>query len=293
MPVMPDGFVPLVSGYSHGGPGGVQRTDVAGGAARYAQDWDQGIQRFEIKLLLDKTQYAVWIAFYQYSIQKGALAFDMRLDSGFGTALHSVHIVPGSYSLSHTGGKHVTVTFTVEALSAAYALSDGEVAAYGLDADTLPAGMNPLLSGYGHDGPGGVVRDDINGGLAAYALDWDNGVQTFRCTLFLEPAQYRRWVVWYHRLIGKGVQSFEMPLDSGFGLVPHLANIIPGTYSATRSGLNMVVSFAVEAESTVYQLGEDGAGDLLDIYDVYGVGIPDLFDRIAQFANVDTLVLDF
>ncbi len=293
MPMIPDGFVPLVTGYTHGGPGGVLRTEVAGGPARYTQDWDRGVQRFDVRLLLDKTQYAVWIAFWQYGIEKGALAFDMRLDSGFGPALHSVYIVPGTYALSHTGGKHVTVTFTVEALSGAYALTDEEVAAYGLDADTLPSGMVPLLSGYGHNGPGGVVRDDVDGGLGAYALDWEGGVQAFRCTLFLQPAQYRRWVVWYHRLIGKGAQSFSMPLDSGFGVVPHLVNIIPGSYSASRSGLNMVVSFGCEAESTVYQLGEDGAEDLLEIYDVYGTGIPALFDRIAQFANVDTNVLDF
>lgn len=293
MPTIPAGFSPVVSGYSHGGPRGVVRTEVAGGAARYALDWDRGTQHFQVKLHLDKVQYAVWVAFYEYTIQKGAIAFDMPLDSGFGLAPHSVHIMPGSYSLSHTAGTLVTVDFAVEALSGAYALTDEAVSAYGLNPAELPSGLQPILSGYGHDGPGGAVRDETGGGVAAYAMDWEGGVQRFNCTLILPPEQYRRWAVWYHRLIGKGVQTFGMPLDSGYGLVPHQVNIMPGSYSATRNGTITLVSFAVDAESTVYQLGEDGAADLLDLYGVYGRGITSLFDRISLFSNGDTNVLDF
>lgn len=120
MPTMPRGFIPTVSAYSHGGPDGVLRTEVSGGAARYALDWDRGTQKFNVTLILDKLQFSVWNAFFTHSIKKGALTFDMQLDSGFGTDTHAVNIMPGSYNAARTGGIATVVSFVVEAESKAY-----------------------------------------------------------------------------------------------------------------------------------------------------------------------------
>ncbi len=114
MPTLPNGFVPSSSSYSFDEPGGVMRTDVDGGMPRYALDWDRGVQRFKITLVLDLMEFSVWTAFYHFQIAKGAIAFDMPLDSGFGVELHTVNIKPGSYSAARTGGALMVVSFIAE-----------------------------------------------------------------------------------------------------------------------------------------------------------------------------------
>lgn len=295
MPSMPNGFIPEVSGYSHGGPAGIARTEVAGGSSRYIRQWDGGAQQFSCSLILDKTQYSVWSAWYHQVIKKGAIAFDMLLDSGLGLQPHNVNIVPGSYTVSAVDGANLRVSFTAEGGSSAYGMTDADVsafaAAYGLTADALPSDFIPLVSNYSHDGPGGVEFSD--GGVSAYALAWDRGLQKFNVTLMLTADQYKMWAVWFHRLIGKGARAFDMMLDSGFGVEPHTANILPGTYSAARSENMTIAAFSVEAESKAYQLTEDEAAGLVGLYNTYSSDFNALLQRLEQFATVDSLALQF
>lgn len=130
MPTIPNGFVPNVSSYSHDDPGGVMRTEVDGGAARFGLDWDRGTQRYSVTILMDLIKYSVWTAFYHHVIRKGSIAFDMELDTGFGASYHSVNIMPGSYSGVRTGGNCMVVAFVVEAETQAYDMSGAEAAAY-------------------------------------------------------------------------------------------------------------------------------------------------------------------
>ena len=142
------------------------------------------------------------------------------------------------------------------------------------------------------DDPGGVIRTEVAGGASRFGLDWDRGPQRFTVTLILDATQFGIWQAFYFYSIKKGAIAFDMPLDSGFGVAPHSVNIMPGSYSASRtSGIITVVSFVVEAESLVYALGEDGAAGLLALHDEYGAYAGQLLARIAQFANIDTLVL--
>lgn len=293
MPTLPPGFVPTVAAYSQGDPGGVLRTEVAGGPARYRLDYDLGYQAYAVTLALDALKFSVWAAFWTHVIQKGALAFDMRLDSGLGVAAHSVHVMPDSYSATRQGSAYM-VQFSVECQSAVYALSDAAVSAYGLSASSLPAGLVPVISSYSQSGPGGVMRDDVAGGVAAYGLDWGRGLQRFNCTLILTATQYATWSVWYHRLIKKGAYTFDMPLDSGFGTQPHACNILPDSYQASRTGgIATVVSFVVEAESKALDMSAAEAQSMVDVYNAYGAESNALLARIAQFANVDSLALNF
>lgn len=294
MPTLPTGFAPTVAAYSHATPGGVTRTDVAGGAARYCLDFDQGVQRFAVTLVLDKSQFSVWTAFYFHIIAKGAIAFDMPLDSGFGTAAHSCNIVPGSYSATLTSGTAYTVAFSVDAVGGAYALTVPQVAAYGLSAAALPTGFKPIIAAYSLADPGGVMASDVPGGVATYGLDYGRGVQGFSVTLILSKPDYERWSVWFHRLIAKGAQAFTMPLDSGFGTADHTCNIVPDSVQVSRTGgTAMAVSFLVEAENQVYDMTAVEAQSMVDFYNLYGTGSDDLLAAIAQFALVDSLVLDW
>lgn len=128
MAALPPDFKPVVSGYRGEEPGGVMRTDVAGGSPRYGLMWDRGPQQFVVTLILDALQFSVWTAFYHHIIRKGSLAFDMMLDSGLGSSVHSVNIVPGTYSFARTSGIMVSVAFTVEAENQIYQMTAAEAA---------------------------------------------------------------------------------------------------------------------------------------------------------------------
>ena len=128
-PAMPNGFVPTVASYSHDGPGGVMRTEIAGGAPRYALEYDRGVQKFNVTLILDKMQFSVWVLFFIHIIKKGSVTFDMRLDSGFGAEPHACNIMPGSYSANRSAGIAMVVSFVVEAENKAYDFSAADAQA--------------------------------------------------------------------------------------------------------------------------------------------------------------------
>lgn len=158
----------------------------------------------------------------------------------------------------------------------------------------IPAGLKPVVSNYSIDDPGGVIRTDVAGGAPRYALDWDRGVQRFNVTLILDALQFSVWTAFYHYAIRKGSITFDMQLDSGFGISGHAVNIVPGSYSAARtSGVMMVVSFVVEAENQVYQMGASDAANMIALYNLYGAYSTSLLDRLAKFSNVDSNVLGF
>lgn len=159
---------------------------------------------------------------------------------------------------------------------------------------TLPSGLKPVVAGYQFDEPGGVLRTEVAGGAARYALDWDRGPQRFSITLILDALQFGIWTAFYHHSIKKGAITFTMPIDSGFGISPHDCNIMPGSYTAARtSGIMMVVNFVVEAENQVYEMTAAEAESLIAIYAIYGAYSPSLLAAIQQFALTDSLVLDF
>lgn len=157
---------------------------------------------------------------------------------------------------------------------------------------TLPNGFTPTVAAYSHDEPGGVLRTEVAGGAARYALDWDRGPQRYSVTLILDALGYQIWTAFYHHVIRKGSVTFDMRLDTGLGAALHPVNIMPGSYSATRTaGILTVVSFTVEAESQIYTFSALDAAGLVDLYNTQGADSRVFLDRLAQFANVDTLVL--
>ncbi|WP_041742283.1 hypothetical protein [Collimonas fungivorans] len=158
----------------------------------------------------------------------------------------------------------------------------------------MPNGIKPVVAGYSMDEPGGVLRTDVAGGIPRYGMDWDRGVQRFKVTLILDALQFSIWTAFYHHVIRKGSITFDMQLDSGFGVVPHAVNILPGSYTAARTGgIMIVVSFTAEAESDVYDMSAADGSELVDIYNLYGSGLNAFFDRLGRFATFESNVLDF
>lgn len=132
MPTLPRDLYPVTSpsGYSHNAAGGVSRTQVEGGFNRYALDFERGVQQFNVALACTAGHYQVWTLFFYNIIKKGALSFDMPLDSGSGLQTHTVNIIPNSVSVNETDGNNFVVTFQVEAESSAYEFdADGTAAA--------------------------------------------------------------------------------------------------------------------------------------------------------------------
>ena len=156
----------------------------------------------------------------------------------------------------------------------------------------LPSSFLPVVEGYGFNAPGGVRRTEVAGGMSRYAMQWDRGVQEFRITMVMNPDKFSIWNLFFLRIIKKGAISFEMQLDSGFGVGTHVCNILPGSYNANLvNGSFYSVTFSVEAESTAWQFSEQEAQTMLDLYSLYGDKYDDILIRIAKFANEDTLVL--
>lgn len=155
----------------------------------------------------------------------------------------------------------------------------------------LPSSFLPVVEGYSFGSPGGVHRTEVAGGMSRYALQWDRGVQEFRITMVMNPDKFAIWNLFFLRVIKKGAVSFEMQLDSGFGVGTHVCNIIPGTYNANLvNGTFYSITFSIEAESSAFNFSDDEAQSMLDLYNLYGDKYDDILKRIAQFANEDTLV---
>lgn len=144
IPRLPSGLCVAASGYSIGDPGGVRRTGVAGGYARYANSYLRGSQQFQITIIATEAQHNIWTVFYHRKINKGAISFEMDLNSGSGLQAHSCNIVPGSYSSAALGGNNWSISFVVEATATVYELSQEQAddllelhEAYGDDLDPL------------------------------------------------------------------------------------------------------------------------------------------------------------
>jgi len=144
-PHIPNGFKPLIQGYSIGSPDGVEQTAVGGGIPRSAMLWDRGAQAFQVTMIMPPEQFAVWTAWFMHIIKKGAYYFVMPLDSGFGLQDHTCLMVPGSYSAVRAG-KHTSVSFVVQAESRAYDMTAEEAAGLVEVWNEVGAGMDALFA---------------------------------------------------------------------------------------------------------------------------------------------------
>lgn len=158
-------------------------------------------------------------------------------------------------------------------------------------APRIPNGFMPLIQGYGIGSPDGVWQTDVGGGLPRSGVQWDRGQQQFQIAMVMTPEKFAVWTAWFMHVIRKGAYYFVMPLDSGFGVQDHTCLMVPGSYSAMRAGKHTSVSFVVSAESRAFDMTASEAAALVDLWNESGEGLVELLERLAQFANEDTLVL--
>lgn len=159
----------------------------------------------------------------------------------------------------------------------------------------MPSRIVPRVTGYQAGAAPGVAATQLEGGAPRTALAFDRGVQVFDVSFLLTVLEYSVWVTFYLRRILKGAVSFAMPMDSGYGLDDHTVTMVPNTYQAAHMAgrRHVLVSFQVWAESQAYEMTDADADALLELYEEYGDQTDALLRRLAQFALVDTLALDF
>lgn len=157
----------------------------------------------------------------------------------------------------------------------------------------IPRGFEPLLNAYKITAAEGGMETDVAGGAARYGLQFERGTQMFDVSMLLSELRFSVWNTFYYRRIAEGTITFDMPLDSSYGVVDHACNIVPRSHSAVPSGPHWLVSFQVRAENRAFDMTEAEVDALLALYEEVGDAADDLLRRIAQFANVDLTALDF
>jgi len=160
---------------------------------------------------------------------------------------------------------------------------------------SLPTGLKPVIQGYGIGAPDGVVMTEVAGGMPRIGLQFDRGKQAYQVTFVLQPEPFLVWQMFFHHIIKQGSIQFFIPMDSGMGLQPHLSMMVPGTLTISRAGISQIwsVSFTVVAENPINDLDGEVIDSILDFWEAGYRDLDALLDRIAIFANEDTLVLDF
>jgi hypothetical protein len=147
LPTIPAGIFFTVSGYTSEGPGGVSASEVAGGLPRVAMEWDRGVQAFRGTAICKPIEFEMWTLFYLHTIKKGAISFQMYLDSGLGVSLHNVTMIPGSYATARSSnGVDTAVTFGVWAESQGYGMTADEAADVLALYEATRETLSPLLA---------------------------------------------------------------------------------------------------------------------------------------------------
>ncbi|MCZ2498135.1 hypothetical protein GN316_15325 [Xylophilus sp. Kf1] len=159
----------------------------------------------------------------------------------------------------------------------------------------FPAGLRPIVDGYGFGSPAGAESTQVEGGVDRFGLAYESAAQIFSVTLILSLYEFSIWNLFYLRKTALGTITFDMLLDSGHGIAPHACNVVAGSYEAKRSAGNagMVATFQIQAESQAFDFTEAEVDAQLMVFDALGETAPSLLRRLAVFATQDTLVLDF
>ena len=149
----------------------------------------------------------------------------------------------------------------------------------------FPSALKPVVNqGYDFSASDNVIEQPVQGGKPLYILDYATGPVVFNVSIVGDRLQKQVFNSFYYGLIASGSGSFTMDLDSGNGLEEHNCQIIPSTVRNDGSGdPTWIISFQIIAETTPIQ---SNSGNIAELYEVYGDGITDIFDALADFTLV-------
>lgn len=107
---------PLSSGYSINPSSAVLRTEMEVGAARQRRITSQPPSRISLVWNFTQEEFAIFEAWWHYTVQQGQAWFDMSLANGLGYATQSCRFT-GPYKADHLKGFNFRVDAEVEVRS--------------------------------------------------------------------------------------------------------------------------------------------------------------------------------
>lgn len=112
-------------------------------------------------------------------------------------------------------------------------------------------GFKPVAAGYSIGAPDGAELTAVGGGQPAVAGRWSRGKQQVQLSRVMAADEFQVFTLWLHFTIRNGALQFLIPLDLGMGLQDHLAQLVPGSYSAVplAASLWWSVTFSVLTEN--------------------------------------------
>ncbi|MES2207293.1 MAG: glycosyl hydrolase family 18 protein [Pseudomonadota bacterium] len=136
---------------------------------------------------------------------------------------------------------------------------------------TIPEGIVPSITdGYSFQGPEGVSRVEVGGGINRYSLDYHTSYIRVQIALALKTSRLLSWSNFYYGEIQRGALPFKLPLDSGFGADLHTLYLDNDTYSfERRSNALTLVTFEGLTKSQIFDLTLDEAKAIVDAYNGY------------------------
>jgi hypothetical protein len=122
---------------------------------------------------------------------------------------------------------------------------------------TFPAILKPVINkGYSFSSPESLAVGGVQGGLPLQARDLKFGPVPFSVALSVGTVGLNEFITFYKNDIFSGSAKFNMDLDSGQGVEPHVVQIEPQSLNIDGSKAPAwSISFSIIAESTPIQNG--------------------------------------
>lgn len=152
----------------------------------------------------------------------------------------------------------------------------------------FPPQLRPTASYSYSFGAGNISRTEVAGGSSRAALIYRTEKVIFSISINVTSrVDMQVFNDFYFNISEQGTKKFIMKLRPTAELEEHVCIIVPGSITVNGGGNNLpfIISMQVEAEKICAPFG----GDLYKL-SASGYGnLPSFFDRIALFANFDTL----
>lgn len=159
-----------------------------------------------------------------------------------------------------------------------------------MPAPRIPQGFKPLAQGFSYGAPDGVSMPDVGGATPRLARLWDRGWTAYQLTFVHEAEKHSIFEMWFRYVVRNGSVMFTCPIDSGFGMRDHLCWMVPGTLQAGRMQSSQIwsVTFSVLAEPGAYDMTEEDALNLIELWEAEGIDY-ELLAAVAHVATVTSL----
>ena len=154
----------------------------------------------------------------------------------------------------------------------------------------FPATLKPIVNkGYSQTRGGNIWRSDVLGGLPRQGRD--TYYDAVPIGIALVVSALGRQAFWsFITQISGGADSFQMMLDTGMGLEYHNVQITSDIAESTDTGVYWNIQFTATAERTSIQDRSEFNDILVELFGIYGDGLPVFIDYYAQYCTTPNFI---